>query len=816
MNRRYIILLCMLLPFIGATAQQVDNYRYYKLYEDIESNIELIDDSTESNTVSLPLPKMLSYQSLFLSPSAVANDHRGINYYDRKVLFNGVSIPNISLSRARRLALVKSENLSTESEHYTLDPAAIREQSSVALNLTTRNYTAGASGSTAHYLSENWALCSDIYLRTGRDLHVDGVFTSEASLSLSVIGRPDTLSSLNILFTFVPSERATRKAATAELFALTGDNYYNPAWGYQAGKVRSANITRTLLPTLAASYSRALTQRLALLTTIGATMGERTRNGIDWLGAATPLPDNYRKLPSYFDDPTISGAVTNVWVSGDSRYTQINFDELHRRNSLQKEAIYLMYDRVENTADVEAMAALKSTLSPNATLHYGIKAHYARHRNFKRATDLLGGKPFTDIDYFLVDDDTFSNMLQNNLQSPNRKVDVGDRYGYHYAITDITTTLFAAFDATFDALSLRATAQVGGQTLSRKGYFQKELFANSSLGRSKTLHFAPWGLSVEAKYKIDQQHTLYTSLHSAAQPTDGETLFLQSQYNNRTVESPELATLHSALFEYRYGTPKFALNTTLFVRYNNNQRDILHLYYDAASEFSDIVISDLATLAAGAEAEAHYDFAERWSAAVGVSGGVYKYSSNPNVKVYADDDNALLADQTADIKSLNTGRTPQITLLAQLGYHSHGWRAVLEGEYYALRHVAPSIIRRTEDVLSHCATDDIRRQFTSQERLPDAFTLNLTLSKSIYLSRFDHRIYSTNAAPRFSDRHPHSRINIFFAVNNLLGTPFIYRGYESSRIRKKYIWEGFNATPLPSYYLYAYPRTYYLQIGFVF
>ena len=129
----------------------------------------------------------------------------------------------------------------------------------------------------------------------------------------------------------------------------------------------------------------------------------------------------------------------------------------------------------------------------------------------------------------------------------------------------------------------------------------------------------------------------------------------------------------------------------------------------------------------------------------------------------------------------------------------------------------PSLIRRAEDILSHTATKEVREQFISQQRLGNAFAVNLTLSKSFYLNRFDRREYISTAAPRFIDRHPRSRISVFLAVNNILGNNnIVYRGYETSRINKRYLWQDFQSELRPSYLLYAYPRTYYLQVKFTF
>ena len=813
MVRKLVISLCLLLLYTGVTAQQSHDYRYYKVYEAIDVDIPLIDDQ---EPVAELEPNRLWYRSIFDSSPIVINNRHGIGYYDRETVIGGIFIPKVGRSRLSKLYIYQDAHLATENEFYSFAPIR-RTQTAVGLNFTSRNYLGGVSATTSHTLSEKWSLVADSYIHSGRDLHVDGVFTSEASIAVAATGQIDSLNTISVALFFTPSERAGRKAAVAETFALTGDNHYNPSWGYQAGKVRSANITRKLLPTAIASYTTMLSEKNTLSVSIGATIGEQSQSGIDWLNAVTPLPDNYRKLPSYFYDTATATAVAAAWASNDSRYTQIDFDELYRRNRLQNEAIYIMGEDVSRVVDLQLCAAMATELSDNSRINYGLRAQYLRTGNFKRAADLLGGKEFTDIDYFLVDDDTFSNMLQNDMQNPNRKVGISDRYGYHYALNSFTTHLFAAFEHNFESVNIEATAEVGAQQISRRGYFRKELFADNSLGRSKRLNFTPWAFSAAATWNIDLLQSLYGHLRAEASEADGEDMFLQTQYNNRTIENPTLANIFTAGIGYKYHNHKLVVNGELFLRYNCNQTTVSHLYYDTAAAFADVVTSGINTLSFGIEAEAHYEITKHWSAALGLSAGRYTYAGVPHIKVYADSDNNILADEDIEAaRGLHLGQTPQISTYGKVAYRSHGWRVTLDAEYHALRHVAPSLIRRSETVLSHAASEEVRAQFIAQERLDDAFSMNITLSKSIFLRKYDKKIYSTMVAPRFIDLHPYSHITIFAAANNLLTNNNIYRGYESSRLRKRYLWQDFTATPQPSYLLYSYPRSYYIGIKFVF
>ena len=815
MRCKVAISVCMLLLCYGVAAQQVDDYRYYKLFEQVESDEKLVTEPAD--TIAIPAVKALWYRSLFDKSSVVVSYRYGVGYYDRRLFFEGISLFNIGDSRLSRLALSKSTSCEIDRDNLELS-SQFHDNTSVGLNLTTRSYLGGVSLSTAHHLSDKWALCSDIYIHSGRDSHIKGVFTSEASVALSALYRPDTLSRLSLIMLCTPTERSSRRASVAEAFALVGDNYYNPAWGYQAGKERSANITSSVLPTIVSAYNRRLTTKSELTLSLGVTAGQSAQSSLDWLNSTTPMPDNYRKLPSYFDHPTDIINATNAWVSNDSNITQIDFDGIYHSNYLSSDAIYLIGDRVTRTADIQLCGAMKSQIGEGITIGYGIRAAYAYNRSFKQVADLLGGNGFVDIDYFLVDDNTLSNNLDNDMQHPARRVGVSDRYSYDYALTNLTASLFASLEYRRDRLYMEAEAEVGAQWVSRIGYFQKGIFEDSSLGRSRLLNYSPWRFGALAEYYLTSQQTLYGSLSAAAKAADPQNQFLQTQYNNRPVENPTLAKSYSLTAGYRLKRHKLALQAHLFANFNDDMTDVAHIYYDAASEFSDVVTDNISTLSIGLEAEAHYDLHRHWQAALAATFGRYCYANTPTLRVYSDKTNTLLSTQVVTTaKGLHTGTTPQLSAIGQINYHNRGWRASLEAEYHALRYIAPSLVRRTEDVLSHAATEEIRKQFISQQRLGDAFAMNATLSKSFYLSRFDRREYSSSAAPRFVDRHPRSRITLLLAVNNILGNEnIVYRGYESSRIRKRYLWNDFNSIPLSSYLLYAYPRTYYLQVKFTF
>ena len=812
MRRCAVILLLLFATLQISVAQQISGYRYYKLYEPADEAEPLVVEDNENREV-IPTPEWS--WSIFNDISAVVNDYRAESYYQRKGYINGI---RLGLLRGSYRIALQSSTVGAGGDCVYLPSQTSTNYTNTGVTLSTKGYNLGIIASSAHSVGEHWSICNESYLRTGRDLHVRGVYTNSAAVNTAAIYRPDSLSTLYIALLLSASDRALRKASYGEAFTLTKDNLYNPAWGYQAGRVRSANTIGQILPQAIVDYSRQLTDRHSLHITATAEVSTTTRGGLEWMGASTPLPDNYRYLPSYFYDQNISQAVTQAWVEQDSRYTQIDFDELYRRNALQPQAVYIASDRVTRNTDIALSASASSRFGKGSTLSYGLSARYTRQRNFKRATDLLGGKPFEDIDYFLEDDDTFSNMLLNNMEQPDRVIGRGDRYGYHYAINQLRAGIFVGLEHKRDRFSLSATAEISGCRVERYGYFRKELFATNSAGASKAVNISELLVQCNASYLFSPKHMLFGAVTVATEAPEAENLFLQSQYNNRIIDSPTPAQKYAATAGYRMRGAKFGLQTTLFARYDCKMTDVSHIYFDAVSEFSDIVTTDIATLSAGVEVEAQYDIVRGLELSAGLSVGLYRYVGVPRVAIYADKDNRLLGECDIDSAAgLQTGRTPSLTALAAAEYYNSGWSIRLGAQYYGLRYVVPSLIRRAELVLDHAADEADRAELLSQERLANAFTMDFKLSKSIYLSRFDRRIYRTAAAPRFTDRYPRSRVVIMFAVDNLLGSRnIVYRGYESSRLRKKYLWEDFTLKAFPNYYLYGYPRTFYLQIALKF
>ena len=427
MSRFVLLLLCLLSVSLPAAAQYLDD-EYYPYAEREERRELLATDSTLFYRAIQSSVDLYGELTDFNLPQ-VAMKRRGLGWDAERISLSGLELSYRHLSVLRLLGaretryagLVPAPGLPGSSGGVRLFDFPVEEPLQpflASVRFTDRNYLVGAKVAASGDLGRGWTASLALDARTGRDLHVQGVFTNAMTAALRIAHAWNTDHRLSLLCILPPSTRGTRLSSSEEAFTLTGDRFYNPAWGYQAGRVRNSRVRREFLPFLALRYELPLSAQTSLAVNLGGETGLSRYSMLDWYDARTPMPDNYRYLPSYTGDLETERA----WLASDPRYTQINWDELIRRNRMRNgEAVYALDDRVERTTDLRLDAAFTTALDHALTLRYGLTLRYDRSRSYRQMRDLLGARYLTDIDRYLIDDDTYSNLLQNDLRHPDRE-----------------------------------------------------------------------------------------------------------------------------------------------------------------------------------------------------------------------------------------------------------------------------------------------------------------------------------------------------------------------------------------------------------
>lgn len=664
-----------------------------------------------------------------------------------------------------------------------------------SVSFSGRNYLVGAKVSAVGELPHGWRFAAALDLRIGRDLYVQGVFTNAFTAAFRLERQFGANHRVALLAVVPSSVRGMRISSVDEAFALTGDPLYNPAWGFQNGKVRNSRVRRETVPWTVLSYRGDWSPDIRFTASLSAETGSRKYSALGWYNARTPMPDNYRYLPSFALDSDTELA----WRSRDPRYTQIDWDALIAVNRLADgHAVYALEDRVERSGNLCFDAAVSARLSPRLSLDGGISLGRESTRCFKRMRDLLGARYVADIDQYLIDDDTYSHLSENDLRHPGRIVGEGSRFGYDYRLVRLRAAahLRAVYEA--DRFRAEAAAEIGAASTFRRGLMEKELFPGSrSFGRSRRVRLATYAFKASAGWSFSPRSYLGLSAAACASAPDPGSLFFQPLYNNLCVEGIVPERLFAAELNWRSTGRTVEWQASAFLTASFDGMDTRRYFDDLAGLYCDLSVTGIGRMDCGLEAAASVRLSYRWRLSLAASAVSDRYVRNPRVTVISDTDNHAVDMQAESyMGGCHAGGVPRLTACAEIAYYGpKGWGARLSAGYAGIRYAEPAVVRRTVRIARQGAVSpEAFDAFTRQERLPDAFTSDASVFKSFSIGR--------------------SRLTASLAVRNLPGTSsLIYSAYESMRVRRITSGDAVSWWPHPARCTYAYPRTFHLTVA---
>lgn len=813
MRRLWLIILLLQISVVSALAQETaEDYMYYKFEQEAEQEFSITTDT------------LLFYRALHRRSdlydelaayrfSAVESVRRGFYYSSRKALLEGVELRHQNISILRRLGVSErgyaglGGNYASMvgvagADHFSLSDGIPVSGGNVALFLSGKGYLGGTRATLHSLLRYGWSMSAYVSAKGGNDIYVKGVYNNTVDLGLRLSKEFSSGATLSFVALSSVGERGLREGSTQEAFSLTGDNLYNPSWGRQSGKVRNSRQRRDAVPFVALVFDSAIGNSSRMNISVGGDYGRRGYTSLGWYDAMTPRPDNYRYLPSYYADKVVAESVADEWRRGNEKYTQINWTDLYAQNRRSADgAVYALEERVELISNSQLSMQFTTGVGSNFQLKYGFRAWRNASRRYKQMDDLLGASHLNDIDYYLLDDDTYSNNLQNNLLNADGYVGVGDRFSYDYSLVDSGVTVNAGFEYNTSRWQVDALLAVGSSSIFRKGYYEKELFAgDKSLGRSAISRFSPYAVKINVGYSLSARHSLGFAALVSAQASDADDIFLNPQYNNRVVDNPSMRKDMAVELDYKYHSSLIDFVLSAFAVKSSGERDVIRAYDDLSTTYCDVDISGIGIARYGVEAAAKLYLSSRWQLEMTTALGEYKYVDNPLVSHYADTDNSVVCNSSASYMSgCHVGGAPQATASASATYFARrGWIFSGGVNFTGGRYVDPSFIRRTERVARQGAvSEEIYEQFLEQQRLDNVTTLDCSVSKWFRVGQ--------------------SRVSLSLMVKNLLGRDdIVYGGYESSRIRRYRSGEQMVYAPQDDIITYSYPRTFYGVVSWKF
>lgn len=611
-----------------------------------------------------------------------------------------------------------------------------------------------------------------------------------------------------------PISRGKSSPGAIISYELADDNFYNSYWGYQNGEKRNSRVANSHLPTGLLQYEYTPSDNFHLKATVGYQSGHNGATALNWADAPDPRPDYYQKLPGYFvENPEIYDALYEK-LSNNPELLQVQWDEIYEVNRGSfatienangvegqtisgKQALYNIEDRRYDPTSLQAYILNRWTISNRFSLEGGLRYNTSERDNYRRLDDLLGADFYLDVNKFETD----FNLRQIDLNTPNRIVYEGDRYGYSYQAHVDEAELWVQPKLTLPKFEASLGLRGGQTTYQRHGDFRTGAFPDISFGDSEKQNFTEFAAKVDLTYKISGRHYIYANgWYSHDAP-----LFSNSMVSPRTRNTwrDNLDTEKRTSFEAAYVLRTPIIKAKLLGYFTTIEDRIRHqtVFIDndlGFGEFGNILSTNINQRHVGLEGVVEVDLGYGFEAGLAVALGQHLFTDRFNWTVYTDNSDApLFVDETIYSKHFYIPGSPQNNYAFQIKYNSSKyWFASITANYVSDRYLDFYPLRRTALAvgdLERPVDEEVFQATIAQEKIDPAFTLNFFGGKSW---RFDdYFVYLT------------------VGVNNLLNdTDIITGGFEQYR----FALDSENKPDLdrfPNKYWYGYGLNYFVNLA---
>ncbi|NLM91508.1 MAG: TonB-dependent receptor plug domain-containing protein [Bacteroidales bacterium] len=671
-------------------------------------------------------------------------------------------------------------------------------------------------------LKENgWAWTLSGSRRSATEGYVTGTFYDAWAYFLSGERKINNQHSLGVIFFGSPSKTGRPGVSTQEAYDLSGDNFYNPNWGYQDGKVRNARVNHYHTPWAILSHYWDPTENTKVTTSAAYTFGRGGSTALNWYDshasydypgynlAGDPRPDYYRWMPSYYNnDPVTQNLLNDLWQN-DPNFRQINWDWLYNANYGNLYSVeningsgqdqtglrskYIIEERRNDRNQFIFNSNITHQINPTHHLSGGVNVSLAKTHQFKVIDDLLGGEFWYDIDQFAERDFDDPNMSQNDLMNPNRVVQEGDVFGYDFTGNINEYQAFAQSDWVLPRWDFYVAASVSQTTFWRTGHMQNGRFPENSYGDGEKHNFTNFGLKGGTTYKITGRHYVTANGMFFTRAPFFRDAYISSRVRDDIIDGLTNETIFSGDINYLIRTPKVKTRLTAFYTEFRDQTWSRSFYHEEFRSFVNYIMTGVDTRHMGLEFGMDVNITSTLSGYVVAGTGDYIYNSRPNVTIARDNDKEVLADQRqVYLQNYKIGGMTHTAGSVGFRYNDpRFWFIGVNMNYFDDIYIDINPDRRTSDAVANLVnTDPQWNQILDQEKMDNNYTLDVFAGYSY----------------RTKKRH---YITINLSVSNLLDvTDFRIGGFEQLR------YDSQDPGKFASKYFYLYGRTYFLNIAY--
>lgn len=701
-----------------------------------------------------------------------------------------------------------------------------------SLAYTNSNYMLRAmlqynSGLNAH----GWAFSATVIGRYAPEGVIKGTWYNSVGYSLSVQKVFNDRHSLNLTTWGAPTQRAGNNAATQEAYDLAGSNLYNPDWGYLNGKKISDRVYNSFDPSVMLNWIWKPKMGTSLNTAVAFRHNAYARSSFDWYQAADPRPNYYRNLPSYYlptavydpSDPLSEQSllylaqqaeyeyVRDQWLNNES-VRQIDWDGIYQANLLNSEyfdrnpeykgrSSYILKDEHQNQTVWMLNSTLNHRLSDILTLQGGVSVDYTNAHYYTTVKDLLGGKYWVDVDNFSERDFAGNqDKLQNDLDNPNRKVGEGDIYGYNYTIHATRARAWLQNEWNTTHFNVNYAAEISNTNYWRDGHMRNGRFPLTSKGKGGTHNFLNGAFKAGATWKINGRNYIVGHFGIGTRAPLISNAYVNARIKDEAVTGLKSEKFISGDLSYTWNYSRFRGSVTgYWTEMWDGMSQRFFYDYDLATMMT-YTLSGIQTEHKGVEIGLEYKILSGLSVSATAAVSSYTYRNNPTGVRSAQ--NGAMEDVTrvTYLKNYHLGGTPQQAYGLAVKYAApKNWFFEVNANYFCDGYVdlAPTRHEELPGLWKFCTSKEEYEarlaEFAHQDKLKDAFVMNLSIGKMIY-TKFGSLNFNLN-------------------VNNLLNNRNIQTGgFQESKLD----YTNYTLTKFPNRYFYAQGIRVFFNVGIRF
>lgn len=677
---------------------------------------------------------------------------------------NGIAPSSITFG-----GILGTTNFSTRASDY-------QKVSKISLSSTNKSYTGRLMATYATGLNKNnWAFVVSTSRRIANEGYFEGTSYNAWATFLSVEKKLNSKHSLNLTAFLAPNRRGKSSPNTQEVYDLKGYRY-NSYWGNQQGDSRNSRIKEIVEPVLMLSHYYT-TKKSSLKTTLAYQFGHIGNSRLGYFNAPNPDPTYWKKLPSSFLRYSDNLDFENAYLAEQEILNngQLNWNEMYEINTINGNSLYYLYEDRVDDSQVTFNTTYNAVLTNNLNLNIGVTYKNLNSSNYGNMLDLLGGNTFVDLDQYAEGD-----AQQNDLNNPNKRVDVNEKFQYNYKIKASIASFFSQIQITKRKLDYFLGVNVKSTNYQRNGLYQNGTYSNNSFGKSNKQFFFDFSVKGGITYKFTGRHLLTLNGAYISNAPTIKTTFSNARVNNNIVPDLFSEKIVTGDISYVLRLPKIQTRVTAYYTKFNNTIETSFFFAEGLlgnqADFVNEIITGVDKKNIGAELSFEYQVTPEIKLLLAGSLGQYTYDNNP--QLYIQSESFIGEDSDFGISYLKNYRisgTPQRAYSLGFEYRDPNfWWFQANANLLSNNYLDISPLLHTNNFFTDSdgipfvdeetgvqVTQEQVNSLLNQEKFDAAFLVNIVGGKSWLVN--------------------HNYVGFFLSVNNVLGKLFKTGGFEQSR-----------------------------------